>query len=485
LSHSNVGQETLKKYPPPPASSQITKIPDSNEFNYWFEVANLSSGVITIDLSLDEGHPAEQMEFLKLHDLKTKWLYFLWPNDDHETSDLEKETENNFKNQRRARVCGCVGGCYYYSVFDDTTKFEFFNLKKSINRTNANFGRSLFQPELHIHESQPMMMNKYEREVYAYNEQLAKGNVSPGEEDREIRLTANKPSTEPPSIVAHQFDINSVRSRSSSQLNLSKVKANESLLLIGNAAPPQPTSAQIAAASSLASVHTAARLSSTISIRSSLTNREDDYFTAGEEDEDDNEDTKSLSNTLKKKRPSCSKSLASSRSRLSYFSLKDSNNRSVEEDNGGGGGLNESTENETTLNENVSSVPKATESQPITAATAAVGHTVSSAAAAQTGGGGGMFDSENKMDLNFDIKRPILDSSLPKYCYLKYLSRAFVHNWNRTYLYPFYEDATGLNINFNYRQRGLDFANISTSYTPKWNNNNSKSSSHNQPDYCN
>lgn len=76
--------------------------------------------------------------------------------------------------------------------------------------------------------------------------------------------------------------------------------------------------------------------------------------------------------------------------------------------------------------------------------------------------------AENKMDLNFDIKRPILDSSLPKYCYLKYLSRAQVKNWNRTYLYPCYEDSTNKNISFAYRKHGINFFNlVSTSYAPK------------------
>jgi hypothetical protein len=79
--------------------------------------------------------------------------------------------------------------------------------------------------------------------------------------------------------------------------------------------------------------------------------------------------------------------------------------------------------------------------------------------------------AENKMDLNFDIKRPILDSSLPKYCYLKYLSRAQVRNWNRTYLYPCYHDSTQQNIFFSYRQHGINFFNlVSTSYSPKTSN---------------
>jgi hypothetical protein len=68
----------------------------------------------------------------------------------------------------------------------------------------------------------------------------------------------------------------------------------------------------------------------------------------------------------------------------------------------------------------------------------------------------------SKMALNFDIQRPILDSSLPKYCYLKYLSRASVENWNQICLFPYYDDFRHKNIFFRYRQKGIDFSNIST-----------------------
>jgi hypothetical protein len=71
-------------------------------------------------------------------------------------------------------------------------------------------------------------------------------------------------------------------------------------------------------------------------------------------------------------------------------------------------------------------------------------------------------NAQPKMTLNFDIQRPILDSSLPKYCYLKYLSRASVENWNQVCLYPYYQDFRGKNIFFKYRQKGIDFENIST-----------------------
>jgi hypothetical protein len=68
----------------------------------------------------------------------------------------------------------------------------------------------------------------------------------------------------------------------------------------------------------------------------------------------------------------------------------------------------------------------------------------------------------SKMALNFDIQRPILDSSLPKYCYLKYLSRASVQNWNQISLFPYFDDFKQKNIFFRYHQKGIDFSKIST-----------------------
>lgn len=126
------------------------RVPDSNEFNYWFECSSLSSGVISIDLALDAGQPDEQFKFLRMHDAKTKRLYFLW------TTPAEA---------KQRRVCGCVGGCYYYSVFPDkatnrASGFDFFDLGKSISRTSVSFGQSLFVPDKHVLQSQPMMQNK-------------------------------------------------------------------------------------------------------------------------------------------------------------------------------------------------------------------------------------------------------------------------------------------------------------------------------------
>lgn len=103
------------------------------------------------------------MEFLRIHDLKTKRLYFLW-----QTTPTGKPYK-----------CGCIGGCSFYSVFDKnfspptngyflTDDDYFFNLKKSITRANTNFGRSLFVSAKHILDSHPIMMDKYSIEYYNY-----------------------------------------------------------------------------------------------------------------------------------------------------------------------------------------------------------------------------------------------------------------------------------------------------------------------------
>jgi hypothetical protein len=128
---------------------------DSNDFNYWFECSSITSGVIKFDLTLDKGNPLEQVKFLKMHDAKQRRLYFLWSQD----TDSKEEAK-----------CGCSGGgCYYYSVFPSAENFEFFNLEKSISRTNPLYGESLFRPGVHILQSEPMMRTKYPTEVYNYD----------------------------------------------------------------------------------------------------------------------------------------------------------------------------------------------------------------------------------------------------------------------------------------------------------------------------
>ncbi|RMZ94796.1 hypothetical protein BpHYR1_010760 [Brachionus plicatilis] len=355
------------------------KQPDSNQFNYWFECSSLSSGKITIDLTLDKGNPEEQVKFLHLHDLKTKRLFFLWDdykfNSDH--------------------ICGCVGGCNYYSVFDYTScldqlkpdNFEFFDLEKSISRCNPHFGQSLFHPSLHIAQSQPIMFKSYPDESYDYNDILIQNQDMEKKMMHETGLSAPRPES---------VSINkSSASLSKSKLKQSKIRLSSSM--------------------------------STLANRQSKNSEFDDYYTADEEDDDQN----SVPKKPKSKRPRTSlkslQSSRSSRSKQSYFSL---------------GPLNTSDNSEHLTTDGTLRPHDNTDVKY-----------------------SNVFDSEPKMDLNFDIKRPILDSSLPKYCYLKYLSRAYVHNWNQTSSYPFYDDFSEKNIFFCYRKKGIDFTNlVSTEY---------------------
>lgn len=359
-----------------------SRLPDSNEFNYWFECSSLSSGKITIDLTLDKGNPEEQVKFLRLHDFKTRRLFFLWP-------------DYTFNSNQ---ICGCVGGCNYYSVFDytshldqlDANNFEFFNLDKSIWRCNSNYGQSLFHPDLHIARSQPIMFKSYPIESYDYNFILME------EQDVEKQLMHDsRPAVPRPDTVSIS------KSNGSMSVKL-KPKASKSRLSLSM---------------------------STLANRKSRNSEFDDYYTADEEDDEQN--STQTKRKAKKNRASL-KSLNSTKSlksKQSYFSLGPLNTSEKSESN---------LQTDTTLKLNQHS---------------------------DLNRYSGAFDTEPKMDLNFDIKRPILDSSLPKYCYLKYLSRAYVQNWNQTSCYPFYDDFSQKNIFFFYRKKGIDFTKlVSTDY---------------------
>ena len=356
------------------------RLPDSNEFNYWFECSSLSSGRITIDLTLDKGNPEDQVKFLRLHDFKTKRLFFLW-------SDYTFNSE---------KICGCVGGCNYYSVFDYTShldqlnpnNFEFFNLDKSISRCNSTYGQSLFHPDLHIAQSQPIMFKSYPIESYDYNFVLNK------EQHVEKQLMHQSGQDTPrPDIVSI--------SKSNGSMSASKLK-------------PKASKSRLSLSMS------------TLANRQSKNSEFDDYYTADEEDDEQsstNKRRKTKKNRASLKSIQSSKSL---KSKQSYFSL---------------GPLNTSIKSDTNLQ--TDTTLKLNQNSDVNQYS-------------------GAFDAEPKMDLNFDIKRPILDSSLPKYCYLKYLSRAYVQNWNQTSCYPFYDDFSRKNIFFFYRKKGIDFTKLVT-----------------------
>jgi hypothetical protein len=342
-------------------SNSRQKCFDSNDFNYWFEASSLSIGVIKFDLTLDSGNPVEQLKFLRLHDAKTKRLYFLW-----QQGEFDKRHQ-----------CGCYGdGCWYYSVFPTKENFEFFNLEKSISRKNKLYGDSLFFPGVHILESQPLMRNKYPMEHYIYDK-------SPFDDH----------------LINEEFILNNNKS---GRINSKKISSQLHHSL--NAARP--------------SFH---RSISSISERFYKIN-EDNYFTASEEDDDD-DDIDTLSDddySIDKdfddsvSRQSNHKSFKSMNSKQSYFSTSNQQ-------------TNNNKNDDRTLTRN---------QQP----------------------NFNDVEAEAKMDLNFDIRRPILDSSLPKYCYLKHLSRAYVENWNKKCSYPYYEDFSGKNIRFVQRQKGISFS---------------------------
>lgn len=61
---------------------------------------------------------------------------------------------------------------------------------------------------------------------------------------------------------------------------------------------------------------------------------------------------------------------------------------------------------------------------------------------------------------------------LPKCCYLKYLSRSSVSNWNRACIYPYYDDLKDKNIQFKRFQKGFDCSYVSTNLLPNKNSSN-------------
>uniref|UniRef100_T1J6C2 Bridge-like lipid transfer protein family member 1 C-terminal domain-containing protein n=1 Tax=Strigamia maritima TaxID=126957 RepID=T1J6C2_STRMM len=72
--------------------------------DHWLEVGGCTLGPVTIESVQAQIHPEMhiiQDEFLKLHDKKTKCLWFLWP------SDL------NLSPPQLRGKCGCVGGCRF------------------------------------------------------------------------------------------------------------------------------------------------------------------------------------------------------------------------------------------------------------------------------------------------------------------------------------------------------------------------------------
>ena len=389
---------------------------NSDEFNFWFECLSFSTGRINLDIALDAGEPAKQFEFLRIHDAYTRRIYFLWSTEAHPK-------------------CGCLGGCSFYSVFTENTQDNIYNLDTSIARTNKDFAQSLFYPGMKMLESAPIMKRNYQRVPFKF--QVGTDSSSPGSSESErMIIEANSGKIKP---YMSQISLRSL----GKNINGSQRKLNA-----GSASRLDFSSAS---SSSLAS-----------SVRTIYVNNEDDYYTADEEDEEDAE--RGLNGRKKRVTHSSSSRLSSAKSsqqnlsnkisRPTRFSLKSAQSKNSktsfvsvrtqiepklnEKDEDNNNNDDDDEDDDLTLNENTvvpNQTTKPEDRQKL----------------------------EPEMTLKFDIQRPILDSVLPKYCYLKYLSRASVSNWNRTVNYPCYEETK--NISFEYRQRGFGCGYVSA--TPR------------------
>jgi hypothetical protein len=88
-----------------------------------------------------------------------------------------------------------------------------------------------------------------------------------------------------------------------------------------------------------------------------------------------------------------------------------------------------------------------------------------------------LFKENPKLTLKFDIQRPILESILPKYGYLKSLTRARVFNWNQINKYPYFEEFDSKkNLYFQEITNGFNCTLLSSmnAHTPSSTNNSFK-----------
>ncbi|XP_051945787.1 transmembrane protein KIAA1109 homolog [Xyrauchen texanus] len=93
--------------------------------SHWIEAGSVTFNLITADVALAADHPAKyevQRQFLELHDLKTKRLWFLWP-------------EEKYKQSRNH--CGCLGGCCFFG--GSVGGFDFFHLEEITPSSSSGF----------------------------------------------------------------------------------------------------------------------------------------------------------------------------------------------------------------------------------------------------------------------------------------------------------------------------------------------------------
>ncbi|XP_016400973.1 bridge-like lipid transfer protein family member 1 isoform X9 [Sinocyclocheilus rhinocerous] len=93
--------------------------------SHWLEAGSVTFNLITADVALAADHPAKygvQRQFLELHDIKTKRLWFLW-------------SEEKYKRSRNC--CGCLGGCRFFG--GSVGGLDFFRLEEITPSSSSAF----------------------------------------------------------------------------------------------------------------------------------------------------------------------------------------------------------------------------------------------------------------------------------------------------------------------------------------------------------
>ena len=100
-------------------SSAGNRIDDGNVFAHsdWLEVGQIELGPVYVDIGSSMDHcrvdlASLQNSFLKLHDNRTRRLWFLWD----PLGDAEAETAGPSHQPSCAARCGCRGGCTFFGV---------------------------------------------------------------------------------------------------------------------------------------------------------------------------------------------------------------------------------------------------------------------------------------------------------------------------------------------------------------------------------
>lgn len=133
---------------------------DSNQSDLWLESGGLTIGPIDAEAAMALPNPdfhKLQDDFLKLHDKKTKRLWFLWPTEEVKILPVV------------VGKCGCLGGCVFFG--NNRTGIGFFNSKKPKDRQysavlkvspagqDPGFGQSLLFKDKLVFDVSPMHGN--------------------------------------------------------------------------------------------------------------------------------------------------------------------------------------------------------------------------------------------------------------------------------------------------------------------------------------